>query len=169
MSQDTTAGIIRRCALVEAWLKQGQALAKQVDLGREDGERIVYGCASLLTDLAARRFPYAREIETALRDILNRSLGILVGARNVGMVRPGPGGARVSAGCAEAGGRMDIEYALLAESDRGFIGSCPQRVWDIMYRSPAGTTNYYKPKDTDIACRGCGAAVDVDCDRKGAF
>lgn len=165
---DTTAEIQRRAGLVEAWLEQGRVLAKGVDLNRKDGTDLVYGCAGLLTALAARRFPYARAIETALADVLMRSLGILIGARHVGMARPGPDGARASAGCAEAGGRMDIEYALLAESDRGVIGSCPQRVWDLLYRSPAGTTDYYEPRDTAIACRGCGAAVNVECARKEA-
>lgn len=167
-TEDTPVEIQRRAADVWAWYQQGLELVKRVDLARKDGADLVRFAGSIIVEATRRRYPYAGYIVNAVGDVVRIASHLAVPrSRYIDVPHIGVDNKFAAASCAEAGGRVDIAYALTAEADHciGLAreGSCPHRRWELLYRAPAGTTDHYHPRSADVPCPVHGTKPGYQC------
>lgn len=141
---------------IEAWRTQGLALVKAVDLDSRDAQTLVDAAGSIIVEATRRRFPYAGYLVNAVNDVVRTASQLATRSRYIDAPRLGPDNTFARAECAEAGARVDIAYALLAEADHctalALEGSCSHRRQELLYRAPAGTTDHFRPQSIDVAC-----------------
>ena len=141
---------------IEAWRAQGLALVKAVDLDSRDAQTLLGGAGSIIVEATRKRFPYAGYLVNAVNDVVRAASQLAPRSRYISAPNIGPDNSFAAAACAEAGARVDIAYALLAEADMGDAiareGSCPHRRWELLYRAPSGTSDHYHPRSIDVAC-----------------
>lgn len=141
---------------IEAWRAQGIALVKAVDLDSRDAQTLIGAAGLIIVEATRKRFPYAGYLVNAVNDVVRAASQLATRSRYIDAPRLGPDNTFAAAACAEAGARVDIAYALMAEADHctalALEGSCSHRRQELLYRAPAGTSDHYRPREIDVAC-----------------